>query len=398
MEYLNALLAIVQKVGVVVFVLGSLIFVHELGHFLLAKFNGVGVLEFAIGFGRKVFSKKWKGTRYSLRLIPLGGFVRMVGDDPKVVRGGELPGGHPEDALGFEIEPEDQAMIDNEDLWFLKKGFLAKSSIVIAGPAFNFIFAILLAIGTAYYYGVQTPVEQPRIGSLMPDYPAEKAGLKEHDFISSINGVPLVSWEELSKTVSQSEGKELALAVTRPSAIEGGKSESLVIKVTGEPMNSEMALLEGKEGTVSYKIGIGPDFTRTPVSFVDASITGVHYVWRLSSLTVMGLVRMVQGVISPKHIGGPIQIFKEAADSAKGGAERVLNFMIFLSVSLGVLNLLPIPILDGGHLVFYTIESIIRSPINLRVYEIATQVGMFILFALMVFALGNDLTRLFGFQ
>lgn len=410
--------AVASKIGflaIAVLALGVLVFVHELGHFLLAKAFNVGVLEFAIGFGRSVCSVRWGETLYSLRLVPLGGYVRMVGDDPRLLlaEGAEKPrtaplGESSQDSARASLEPirefsvEDEALLRDKSRWFLQKSYLPKALIVLAGPGFNLIFAVLLAILSFAVYGRGTSSELSRIGDVFPGLPAEKAGIKGGDLVLSVNGEPISLWKELAERVAKSEGKQLTFLVRRavenqedgPKAQQNPISEELKLNVLPELEGGELAALEGRSPEKRYKIGIVPAMDRTPVALTEAVRAGPLAVWGASVMTVRGLSGMLQGLISPKHIAGPIFIFDQAAKSAKKGLEYLFDFMIFLSVSLAILNLLPIPILDGGHLMFFTIELLKGSPVSIRVQEFAHQVGMGALLLLMVFAVGNDLLRL----
>lgn len=395
LESLTSLLLPVSKLVVPALVLAILIFVHELGHFLVAKWNGVGVLEFAIGFGKKVWSRRIGETRYSLGLIPLGGYVRMVQEDP----GLSQTTGMVEKGLagGDDLEPEDLALLQNRDRWFYTKGYLAKSSIVFAGPLFNILFAILLAFVSLLTYGQNVMLEGTVIDDVVPNDPAAKAGMKPGDRILSINGEQVSVWKDLAARIAKSGGNELVLQVERP--VEGSEAkEQVEIKVAGALQKSELAVLEGKEQSKDYKIGISPQMGRAPVGIGEAAQGAVLHVYTLSHMTVRGLWGMATAKISPKNIGGPIFIFQEAARNAKKGLESLLDFMIMLSISLAILNLLPIPILDGGHLVFFTLEAIKGGPLSVAVQERAAQVGVLLLLILMVFAFGNDLSRMFGLQ
>jgi regulator of sigma E protease len=384
-----------------ILVLGFLIFIHELGHFLLAKWNNVGVVEFAIGFGRPLLQRKYGETMYSLRLIPLGGYVRMVGDDPRALvaadqapAGGE--GARAESELTGSDVVVDPALLADKSRWFLSKSYWPKFSIVLAGPAFNLIFAVLAAIGSYALFGRDVPLDTPVIGAVIPAYPAEKGGMKAGDTVKSIDGKAIASWVELADTVGASGGKEMSIVVERPVA-EGAEERSTVsLTISGTSDAAELAMLDSgaQPATPRFKIGIVPASKREAVPFGTAIKAGFLHVAYLSELTIKGLVGMVQGAISPRHIGGPIFIFKEAAQSARRGAADLVAFMVFLSVSLAILNLLPIPILDGGHLVFFTIEALKGSPVSLRFQERANQVGMALLLLLMVFAMGNDILKL----
>lgn len=348
-----------------------LVFVHELGHFLLAKWSGVGVLEFAIGFGPTVIQKKVGDTMYSLRAIPLGGYVRMVGEDPT---NSEIPEGIPLDELRMYQDP---------NKWLSKKSYWKKFAVVFAGPLFNMIFALLASIYLVGTYGIYESVEQPIIGATIPKQPAEKAGLKAGDKVLSINDKTVATWTELASTVRDSGGVELRVRVLR------GDSESTIL-VTPAMDDGELAYLEGVK---AYRIGIVPDLTRKNASWAEAIPFGATSLYATTLMTIKGLWGMATGHISTDNLAGPVFIFGEAASKAKQGFEHILDFMIMLSVGLAVLNLLPIPVLDGGHLVFFTIEALIGRPVSLKLRERAMQVGMIFLLLLTFYALKNDLTR-----
>lgn len=394
--------------------LSILVFVHELGHFLLAKWNGVGVLEFAIGFGKKIWKKRIGDTTYSVGIIPLGGYVRMVGDDPRLLDK-SVSGPNPSDLIegtSQELTPEEQALLKDESKWFLNKGYWAKSSIVIAGPAFNILFAIILAFGLHYIYGRPDPETQdkPIIGELVPGYPAEKAGLQRQDYVRSIDGKELHTWMDLALTVAHSGGKEMTLLVERKDK-EGRPLPPFEVKVTGTFENQELTALDdeaeklatSESGDTPPKeeilpkdramIGISPFYDRVPVSFMEAAELAPQYVWFISKMSVKSIFAIFEGKISPKNIGGPIYIFSEAGRSAKSGWDYLINFMILISVSLAIFNLLPIPVLDGGHLLFFTLGALLGGRLSVRVQQRASQVGMVFILALMLFALTNDIVR-----
>ncbi|RMG45541.1 MAG: RIP metalloprotease RseP [Candidatus Dadabacteria bacterium] len=376
-----------------VLVLGILIFVHELGHFLLAKANGVGVLEFAIGFGPKIWKKTIGETQYSVGIVPLGGYVRMVGDDPHAVydhNSGEL---EEDESLG----KEQLELLKDRSRWFLNKGYLAKSSIVLAGPGFNLLFAYIASVVSLIVFGYANPIDQPVIGDVIPGYPAAKAGLKRKDRVVEVNGQPVRSWRELASKIAESNGAELQLKIERLSDPAYGKPEVLSITLHGTTETDELDILDSgksRKTKKSVKIGIVPDTVRKPVGYGEAVLGAALHVVRTCEITVKGLWAMVKGAISPKNIGGPIFIFQQAGKTAKKGFDYLLDFMIFLSVSLAILNLLPIPILDGGHLMFFTIEVLSRKPLSLKTQAMANQVGMLFLLGLMAFALWNDIDRL----
>jgi regulator of sigma E protease len=378
-----------------ILILCVLIFVHELGHFLVAKWNNVGVLAFSIGFGPVLWKKQVGETTYTLRLLPLGGFVRMVGDDPRAsdpnfkVEESEDKAS-PENLKAEEFTPEQRAMMEDRARWFMLKGFWSKFWIVFAGPAFNFIFAIVLGSMMVGIYGSGKPITAPQIGDVVPGHAADKAGLKPDDMVLMINGAPIESWESLAKTIRGSGGKNVEMLVER----QGEKGiEKITLTVVPEVDRSGLVTDEERKTGDVYRIGITPAIERIPASFSEALLAGPRITWHLTTQTVIGLKGLILGHISSDNIAGPIRIFEEAGKSAKRGFEYVLSFMIFLNVSLAVLNLLPVPVLDGGHIIFFIIEAIKGGPISIKVREVATQIGMFLLLALMIFALGNDLFR-----
>ena len=385
-----------MKIVVGLVVLGILIFVHEFGHFLTAKMLGVGVLEFSIGFWKKIWRRRIGGTYYSVGIVPLGGYVRMVGDDPS-----ELPAEKTSKSASgeFLLQPaegydeQDRKLIEDRSKWFLEKGFLTKTAVVLAGPGFNLAFAWLLAIGTFWFYGAEKGVDQPVIGDTIPGFPAEKAGLQAADRVLSIDGVGLSTWEALAQIVRDSKGRELRMLVSRP-GVENRKALEFELKIAGQPEDPEMALLNDPKAAPGYLIGIRPSTEDVPIGFVDAVWMGSYHTWSMSVMSLRSLGLMAVGAISAKNIGGPIAIMKQAAHFAQRGAEKLLLFIIFLSISLAIINLLPIPVLDGGHIAFFTIELIKGSPLSLGFRERAGQVGLLLLLGLMLFAVGNDIVNI----
>lgn len=396
-----------------ILILGILIFVHELGHFLAAKWRGVAVIEFALGFGKKLLSRQIGETEYTLRLIPLGGFVRMAGDDPNTVFGDP---DHPNRAESLltgadqNVEAENKQFSDPEK-WFLKKDLWSRSAIVIAGPLFNLIFAWFLAVGSYYVYGKVKDLNLPVIGGVFPGYPAEKAGIKEGDRVLSINGAAVASWVDLAETIRSSAGAELTLNVERKAEDGAIENKTFVLKGTDEA--TDIQLLEDsqaddsqagnnksadsvEEAKKSFRVGIVPQLGREPATFSEAFVSGTGQVYYLCSLTFKIFGALIEGVIAPsKVLGGPIAVISGAASSAKRGLESSIEFMVLLSVSLCIFNLLPVPILDGGHLLFILMEAVIRKPLNLKFVAVANNLGMAMLLTLMLFALSNDIMRLF---
>jgi len=340
-------------------VLGILIFVHELGHFLFAKYFGVGVETFSLGFGPKIFARKVGETEYRISAFPLGGYVKMVGEN-----------------IDEELPPEDL------ERSFLTKKPLQRMAIVAAGPIFNLVFAYLIFIVVCM---IGIPTATSKIGEVLKDKPAARAGLKEGDRVTSINGQPINRWNDLAQLISASGGKPLAVT-----AVRDGRSFS--VRITPE-MHTAKNLLGETITAPAIGVMASKEFVTERVGPLQAVVKGSEHTWNVTKLTVIAVGKIFTGSISADNIGGPIMIAKTAGDQAKTGLVYFLSFMALLSINLGLLNLLPVPILDGGHLVFYLWEMIIGKPVNLKTREIAQQVGLVLLVGLMVFAFYNDIAR-----
>ena len=396
--------------------LGILVFVHELGHFLFAKLFSVQVLEFAVGFGPRIWGRQFRGTAYSIRAIPLGGYVRMAGESPldfesasPTVSENNTPPDQEKGDTTSEEPMSGAADLASESLtdelsddsflppvttdrnrWFLSQSYIPKFLIVFAGPLFNVLFAILLAWFALFLFGKATSVEIAKIGATIPDLPAEQAGIQAGDTVIRINGKEITLWDEMARTIQNSAGASLQLDLDRD-----GEIVSLTLTPTLEQSELDI-LLDDDEYRERYKVGIIPATTREAAGFFEAATLGVQQVLFISELTLKGLYGMIKGRLSTDSISGPLYIFKHGADAAQSGIDRLIDFMVFLSVSLALLNLPPIPVLDGGHLVFFTIEAIKGSPVSMRLQQIATQIGMLFLLGLMLFAVSNDIKKLFG--
>jgi regulator of sigma E protease len=344
----------------VVILLGVLIFVHEFGHFLMAKRAGVGVMKFSLGFGPRIIGKKIGETEYILSLIPLGGYVKLLGESP----GEELS------------EEEDKRS-------FLKQPVRKRIGIVAAGPVFNLLLAILIF---TIVNVIGLPVLTAEIGNLQTDSAALSAGMKSGDKIVDVDGSAITKWDELSEIISQSKGKQLLITVHRD-------GQSLSLTVVPKLMKTTNHFGETVE---AYKIGVSP----LPRTFIErqnplsAFGRGLNQTWMISKLTVISIVKMFQGVVSPKSLGGPILIAQIAGAQVREGIVPFILFMAMLSINLAILNLLPIPVLDGGHLLFYMLEMATGREVNLRWREKAQQVGFVLLILLMVFVFMLDIERL----
>lgn len=343
-----------------VVLLGILIFVHELGHFLAARMAGVGVLKFSLGFGPKIFGKKIGETEYVLSWIPLGGYVKLLGES-----GNE------------ELSPEE------EKRSFCKQSVWKRILIVLAGPGFNFLLAVVIFI-FVLIYGL--PSLTSEIGEVQKDSAAYEAGMQNGDKIVFINGEKVKFWDDIRAVIAESKDKQIEIVVERK-----GEEKSLFVK----PKLSKSKNIFGEE-VPAYLIGISPSEKtvierRNPW---DAIITSVYKTWEISKLTVISVVKIFEGVISPKTLGGPIFIAQVAGAQVKEGLIPFILFMAILSINLGVINLFPIPVLDGGHIFFYLIEIVTRREISLKVRELSQQIGFVILLMLMLFVIFIDIERL----
>jgi regulator of sigma E protease len=355
--------SVIYSVVAAIVGLGVLIVFHEFGHFLIAKLCGVGVLTFSVGFGPKLLVKKKGETEYALSAFPLGGYVKMVGEDP-----------------GEEVS---QADVQRS---FAHKSLLQRAAIVAAGPGFNLLLAALLLMIVFLFYGV--PVVSTQIGSVEKGSPAEAAGIQKGDRIIAIDGRRVDSWEALSGAIKESQGKPLKLQVQR---------ESGEVTVTVVPRKKEARNIFG-ESREEWMIGIGSQVTIEKGNAGLSIVKAFTQTYEYSKLTLVALYKMVTGEVSPRNLGGPILIAQMAGQQAQEGFASFLAFIAILSINLGVLNLLPIPVLDGGHLLFFAVEAVIGRPVSLRHREVAQQVGIFLLVLLMVYAFYNDIARFFEKQ
>ena len=351
-------------------VLGLLIFVHEFGHFIWAKFFGVKVLKFSLGFGPKLISRQFGETEYLVSAFPLGGYVKMFGENPGELAEEKLSPG--ELKRSFATRPVWQRFI-----------------IVAGGPLFNLIFAMFLFFLIVFVAGMPQPVDTTTIGGVGQDTPAAEAGLQTGDTILAIDGKETRQWEDVSLLIKDSGGREVVLTIQRD-------DRSLEIAVT--PRMEKTRNIFGEEVGERYMVGIArsEEVTYEKVGFITALQAGVSQTWSWMYLTVMGLVKIIQKVVPASELGGPILIAQIAGERMQAGWVNFLYFMAVLSVNLGILNLLPIPILDGGHLVFFSVEAILRKPLNLRTMEIMQQIGLVLLGTLMIFVFYNDLVRVFS--
>lgn len=351
-----------QNIFAFIIVLSVLILVHELGHFLVARLFGVGVEKFSLGFGPRIAGKTVGITDYRLSAIPLGGYVKMIGDEPD-----------------SEIPPEDIHLAFNHKPLF--KRFL----IVAAGPFSNLLLAVVIFLGLFLATGI--PVINPVIGKIDPGSPASHAGIQPNDRVITINGKPVDSWEAMSNIITSSGGRELTIAIQRG-------VQTVDIHVTPSKQSAKNLFGESVDRYIIGVMSAGESHIRK-LTIPEAFSESLVQTYRIAELTALSIVKMIEGSISTKTLGGPIMIAEMAGQQAREGAASFIFFIALLSINLGILNFLPIPVLDGGHLFFFLIEAVIRRPLSVRAQELAQQAGIAVLALLMILVFYNDIHRIF---
>lgn len=341
-------------------VLGILVFVHELGHFIVARFADVKVLTFSLGFGKKLVRFRRGETEYAVSAVPLGGYVKMLGEST-------------DDVISEEDRPRA----------YSNKPPLVRLAIAFSGPFFNVLFAALVffVMLVTGYPGASTAT---KIGVVMKGDAADKAGIKSGDLVTSIDGQPISEWTQLQKIVKGSGGKELAFQVARD-----GKAVDIPVKPQYTNERNEFGEAVGK----AYLIGVAPAKVTKRESIATAIPEAGFLTYHYTRLTILGIGKLIKGTISPKNVGGPILIFQQVGQQAKEGSGGFLLFLAIISINLGVVNLLPIPILDGGHILFSLIEVVVRRKIPDKTVAVAQKIGLGILICIMVLATYNDISR-----
>ncbi len=339
-------------------VLGPLIFVHELGHFLFAKRAGVKVERFSLGFGMPLWRKQWGETEYRISAIPLGGYVKMYGENP-----------------------DEEETVASPERSFLHQSVWTRIPIVAAGPLFNFLFAILLL---ALIHAIGIPVETSvQIGQILEDSAAAEAGLQTGDIVLAFDDKPIAQIHELKSEIVASKGRTVHLRIQR-----GQEALTIPIMPRKDTPSQE------------WRIGVAlrpGDFVMQRSNPLLALGQGCAWTWRLTKLSVVGFGKIISGAIpASEGLAGPIGIARLVRRAADDGWRNLVFFTAAISISLAILNLLPIPVLDGGHLLFFALEIINGAPLSLRKREIAQQVGLLILVSLMIFAAYNDIVKLFS--
>jgi len=384
------------------FVLTLVVTVHELGHFWVARALGVAVDRFSIGFGRPIFSRTDKsGVEWRVGWIPLGGYVRFAGD---AEASSSVPDG--EDLSRLKAAIVDREGSGAESKYFHFKPVWARALVVAAGPFANFVLAILLF---AILLGaVGETVVTPRVGSVQPDSPAERAGFQAGDMIKAIDGRPIDDFMDVRQFVALRAGEPIQFLVER-----GAREVSLTATPERRVENDRLTGTETRLGVLGLASSAEPgDIYRKRYAPVEAVGAGAERTWNVLATTVFYLGRIVRGLESGDQLGGPIRIAATSGAVAKAGAEgapdtggkllgglvALLSLAAVLSVGIGFINLLPVPILDGGHLLFYAYEAVARRPLGAKVQAAGYRVGLALLLCLMLFATWNDLHQLRVFQ
>ena len=344
-------------IGFIVLLL-VLIFVHEFGHFIVAKIAGVKVLKFSLGFPPAAIKRKWGETEYMLSWIPLGGYVKLLGETPD---------------SDEEIPPEDAHRT------LESKPLLSRFAIIAAGPLTNFALAAVL-LSSGFLAG--RPVLVSEVGKVLEGSPAMEAGMKAGDLVTAIEGQKIWRWDDMRRLIEKRPGQALNITVKR-------NGQDVILKVT--PRVGDNKDLFGRP---VGRVGIAPSGKGVKLGFLASIREGCRFTVHLTRLVFETLAMLVKGDISPKALGGPIQIVQAAGESFRAGPIYFMFLMSYISINLAIINLLPIPILDGGHLLFYLIEAITRKPVTGRVREVATQVGLLFIVFLMLMVFYNDISRI----
>lgn len=332
-----------------IFVFGLLILFHELGHFITAKLVGMRVDEFAIGFGPKLVSWKRGETLYSLRIIPLGGFNKIAGMDP-------------------EAEQDEQS--------FAAKPIWARMLVIVAGSTMNFVLPILLLAGVFFSAGIDTPSTEAVIGSILPDKPAARAGLVTGDRILAVNDSQIGEWRDFVEVVQGNAGNQLKISYER----------------NGQISNISMVPEYDQKANRGI-VGIMPQIHNYQPNLFESMGLAVKQTYLVAASMVVGIAQMITGQISA-DVAGPIGVVQMTGEVAQMGMIPLLQFAAFLSINLGLINLLPVPMLDGGHVVTLAIEGIRGKPLSSSKMQAIQMIGLVLLMMLMIMATFKDVARL----
>jgi regulator of sigma E protease len=378
-------------------VFGVVVFVHELGHFLAAKAVGIYAPVFSLGWGRRVWGIKRGETDYRLSLFPLGGYVRMASREDEAMaafEGGAGRGTLDDAAAQQQGEPgvpwEPDALVPfgpkpvPENRWFESKPFIAKAFVLMAGVTMNFILAIGVIMALVMTGGIANP--SPVIGSVVPGSPAATSGLLAGDSVLTIDQAPIAAWKDLVSAVTTKPGQPLQFSVMR-----GARS----VAVTMTPLASLDT--NPRTGAVRTVGRIGAGGSRIRLGVGDAFVEAVDGTWETVVQTIDVVGGLLMGRVSPKQLGGPIMIAQASVQRARsGGLEGVLDLLALISVNIAVLNLLPVPVLDGGQVLLVALESARGRPLGDRAKGLVMYAGVGVVLLLLITTTFNDVARIGG--
>lgn len=353
-------------------ILTVVVFIHEFGHFIIARLNGVKVDIFSIGFGKELFGfTDKKGTRWKVSAIPMGGYVKMFGDQDA--------------ASSQDSKSLEDMSFKEKQLTFHFKKLWQKVTIVVAGPAANYLSAIIIIAALSFTYGIS--VTEPVISDVIKGSPAERAGLKVGDEIIEVEGSTIESFEDVRQIIALSTAEPIDFLILRD-------HEEIEVEIVPEIRKMKDAYGNDIEMPI---IGISShNVYHKEQSLFGAIATGVDQSYTMSVGMLKALGQIIVGDRGVDQLGGPIKIAQYSGQSAKHGLVSVLWFIAVISINLGLLNLLPLPMLDGGHLFYYALEFVTGKPVSERFQLVAMKASLFFLISLMLFVTVNDIRSLFG--
>ena len=338
-----------------ILILGSIVAIHEFGHFIFAKMAGIYIYEFSVGMGKKIFGKKKKGgeTEFCIRAIPLGGYVMIAGED---VEDKDIP----------------------KDRQMCNKSFIQRFLVLFAGPFNNFLFAFVILLISAFIYGAYST--KPIIGKVAEDYPAYKAGIREGDLVLAIDGKKISNWDRALIELQLNEGTSVNFEVQKTDG-SIAKYDVMPIKVTND------------DGSASYKFGISATYKKERGFFKSFKYAFVKTGSLFGSMFDT-LKYLFTGRVGVDQLSGPVGIFTIVDSQAKQGLEALLYLVAYLSINVGVINLLPFPAFDGGRILFLFIEKIFRKPVSKKVENTIHTIGFMLIIGLLIYVTFNDVFRL----
>jgi regulator of sigma E protease len=356
------------------FVLTVVVFFHELGHFLVARWAGVKVLTFSLGFGPELagFNDR-HGTRWRISAVPLGGYVKFFGDDSE--------------ASTPDMETLGSMTAEEQAGSFHHKRVGPRAAIVAAGPIANFVLAVVIFAGMSLYFG--KPSSIPRVDVVQADSVAASSGFQVGDVVTSIDGTSIESFADMQRIVSTNAGSKLTFRVKRDDAL---------ITLSATPALKEVKDIFGNShriGVLGIQYNAQPSDPKTkPVGYAESLKIGVEQVWFIVDGTFKFVGSLFVGAGSTGDLGGPLRIAQLSGQAASLGFQFLLQLCAALSVSIGLLNLFPVPLLDGGHLLFYSVEAARGRPLSTRAQEMGSRIGLGLVLMLMVFVTYNDILHL----